>query len=122
MVSVLDVDPKESEPEDDAHGCGHAQDGVDRRLHPRLLHPLEGAILRRLGLVVEYGPGDGVAPLHVEGAGDAGVLSDAHLLSTCTQGGSLAGHRHTGEQPETDREWCLTRAAGFGRKNNTSIN
>ena len=64
LVPVFDVDPEESEAEDDAHGGSHAEGRVHGGVDPGLLYPGVCPVLRRLGLILR--PDHWVTPLHVE--------------------------------------------------------
>ena len=62
-MSILDIDAKEGEAQYDAHGGGHAQDGVHGGVHSGLFYPSVGSVFGRFCLV--FWPDNWVTALHV---------------------------------------------------------
>ena len=66
-MSVFDIDSKEGKSKDNTHGGSNTEDGVDGGVDSGLLNPLVSSVFGRFSSVA--GPGDRVAPLHVESPG-----------------------------------------------------
>ena len=82
-MSVFDIDSKEGKSQDDPHGGGNTEDGVDGGVDSGLLDPLVSSVFRRFSPVSR--PGHGVTSLHVESPGHSWVLSHTQLLLSCRQ-------------------------------------